>query len=177
MHLDELGSTGCLDLGDTGSALYPCQYRAATKADQARARKDHTNEDQVSGRDGRGEPFQRSSPLPPDRCADAITSSQTFATRSLQVIAVASAHITVERIMMDELDEIAWITHSDNLASNPVWRKASYSASGNCVEVASFAGRILLRNSRARHGPALVFTLAEWKAFLAGAVDGEFDPF
>ena len=31
-----------------------------------------------------------------------------------------------------------------------------------------------MRNSRDPGGPALVFTRAEWDAFLAGARDGEF---
>jgi uncharacterized protein DUF397 len=75
---------------------------------------------------------------------------------------------------MDEVDKAAWINYSDTLGSNLIWHKASYSASGNCVEVAFLAGRVLLRNSRAQLGPALVFTADEWKAFLAGAVDGEF---
>lgn len=46
---------------------------------------------------------------------------------------------------------------------------------GNCVEVAFLAGgEVALRNSRHRDGPALVFTRAEWEAFLGGAGDGEF---
>ena len=36
-------------------------------------------------------------------------------------------------------------------------------------------GDVAMRNSRDPHGPALVFTAAEWDAFLAGARDGEFD--
>ena len=38
-------------------------------------------------------------------------------------------------------------------------------------------GRIAVRNSRFPEGPALVLTLAEVAAFLAGAKDGEFDDF
>jgi len=46
---------------------------------------------------------------------------------------------------------------------------------GNCVEVAFLPGdQIAMRNSRYPHGPALVFTKAEWDAFLGGAQDGEF---
>ncbi len=46
---------------------------------------------------------------------------------------------------------------------------------GNCVEVAFLAaGEVAMRNSRHPHGPALVFTRAEWDAFLGGAGDGEF---
>jgi hypothetical protein len=46
---------------------------------------------------------------------------------------------------------------------------------GNCVEVAFLSdGEIAMRNSRHPDGPALVFTRAEWDAFLGGAQDGEF---
>jgi hypothetical protein len=57
------------------------------------------------------------------------------------------------------------------------WIKSSYSGptGGNCVEVAFLAdGEIAMRNSRDPQGPALVFTRAEWEAFLGGARDGEF---
>jgi hypothetical protein len=57
------------------------------------------------------------------------------------------------------------------------WRKSSYSGptGGNCVEVAFLAGgEVAMRNSRDPQGPALVFTSAEWEAFLGRARDGEF---
>jgi hypothetical protein len=60
------------------------------------------------------------------------------------------------------------------------WIKSSHSGptGGNCVEVAFLAsGDVAMRNSRHPDGPALVFTGAEWTAFLGGARDGEFgDP-
>jgi hypothetical protein len=59
-----------------------------------------------------------------------------------------------------------------------VWVKSSYSGptGGNCVELAHLHdGQVAVRNSRHPSGPALVFTPAEWDAFLAGAKDGEFD--
>jgi hypothetical protein len=47
---------------------------------------------------------------------------------------------------------------------------------GNCVEIAFLPdGEIAVRNSRHPSGPALVFSRAEWDAFLGGARDGEFD--
>jgi hypothetical protein len=57
------------------------------------------------------------------------------------------------------------------------WRKSRYSnPSGNCVEAAQLpAGGVAVRNSRYPDGPALVFTRAEWEAFLLGARDGDFD--
>jgi Domain of unknown function (DUF397) len=57
------------------------------------------------------------------------------------------------------------------------WRKSRRSGpqGGNCVEVAHLAdGQVAMRNSRFPDGPALVFTSAEWDAFLGGAKDGEF---
>jgi hypothetical protein len=58
------------------------------------------------------------------------------------------------------------------------WRKSSLSgASGNCVEVAALdTGEFAVRNSRHPAGPALVFTRAEWIAFLNGVEHGEFRP-
>ncbi len=57
------------------------------------------------------------------------------------------------------------------------WRKSRYSnPSGNCVEAAGLpAGGVAVRNSRYPDGPALVFTRAEWEAFVLGARDGDFD--
>ena len=55
------------------------------------------------------------------------------------------------------------------------WRKSSYSTpSGNCVETAGLAGGVALRDSRFPDGPALVFTGAEWDAFLCGVRAGAF---
>jgi len=57
------------------------------------------------------------------------------------------------------------------------WRKSARSGptGGNCVEVAVLpGGGVALRNSRQPDGPALIFTTAEWDAFLGGARDGEF---
>lgn len=60
--------------------------------------------------------------------------------------------------------------------SDAVWQKSSYSVQGNCVEIARLAGSYTaLRNSRDPEGPVLVFTEAEWNAFLRGLAVGEFD--
>ena len=58
-----------------------------------------------------------------------------------------------------------------------VWRKSSRSGPNcdNCVEVAFVEGAIAVRDSKSPAGPVLVFTPAEWDAFVAGAKDGEFD--
>ncbi|MEV1239327.1 DUF397 domain-containing protein [Nonomuraea sp. NPDC049750] len=62
--------------------------------------------------------------------------------------------------------------------SGAVWRKSSRSGSngGQCVEVASnISGIVAVRDSKDRGGPVLTFTPDEWRAFLGGAKDGEFD--
>ena len=57
------------------------------------------------------------------------------------------------------------------------WRRSSCSAKRKgCVEAAFLAdGRVAIRDSKNRSGPALVYTAHEWDAFLKGAKDGEFD--
>ncbi len=60
--------------------------------------------------------------------------------------------------------------------ASATWVKSSRSGptGGNCVEVAFLGdGQIAVRNSRHPAGPALIFTGAEWDAFLGGARDGE----
>ncbi|GLX96289.1 DUF397 domain-containing protein [Herbidospora sp. NBRC 101105] len=60
--------------------------------------------------------------------------------------------------------------------SDAVWQKSSFSGQSNCVEVARLAGSYTaVRNSRDPDGPVLVFTEAEWNAFLQGLAVGEFD--
>lgn len=56
------------------------------------------------------------------------------------------------------------------------WTKAAASAQSDCVQVAGGPGRlILIRHSADPDGPALAFTEAEFRAFVAGCRDGEFD--
>lgn len=64
-------------------------------------------------------------------------------------------------------------------AASPVWIKSSQSfANGNCLEVAELpGGEVGVRNSRDPDGPVLRFTPDEWKAFLGGVRNGEFDRF
>ena len=57
------------------------------------------------------------------------------------------------------------------------WKKSTRSnGSGDCVEVAQLQdGRRLVRDSKNPDGAILTFTPNEWRAFLDGAKDGEFD--
>jgi hypothetical protein len=57
------------------------------------------------------------------------------------------------------------------------WAKSSLShANGNCVEVADLPdGQIGLRDSKDGSGAVLRFPPEEWRAFLYGVRNGEFD--
>ena len=61
-----------------------------------------------------------------------------------------------------------------NLAT-PTWHKSSHSSNNGCVEVAHGDDRVAVRDSKDPSGPVLVFTLHEWRAFVTGVRDGEFD--
>lgn len=69
--------------------------------------------------------------------------------------------------MSEELAGVAWhiSTRSD-------------SHGGSCVEAGPLgdgSGRVAVRHSRDPQGATIVYTRAEWDAFLAGVRDGEFD--
>jgi hypothetical protein len=61
--------------------------------------------------------------------------------------------------------------------SDAAWRKSRHSAEERgCVETAFLSdGRVAVRDSKDRGVPALIYTRAEWVAFISGAKDGEFD--
>jgi hypothetical protein len=63
--------------------------------------------------------------------------------------------------------------------SGPSWVKSSLSLSdGSCVEVASLPdGEMGVRYDGAADGPVLRFTPNEWRTFLGGVRNGEFDRF
>ena len=68
------------------------------------------------------------------------------------------------------------MTLTDPERINITWRKAQLSTNnGSCVEVAAVVGKVALRDSKDPSGPVLVYTPAEWGAFLDGAKMGEFD--
>jgi len=59
-----------------------------------------------------------------------------------------------------------------------VWHKSTRSGGngGDCVEVAvNLPGVVAVRDTKDPDGAALVFTHAEWSAFLHGVREGEFD--
>lgn len=73
---------------------------------------------------------------------------------------------------------IGKITLSEEECAGLAWLKAeSSSHNGQCVEIAGTAGKVAIRDSKDPDGPILVYTPAEFGAFLDGARNGEFDRF
>ncbi|MFJ6939638.1 DUF397 domain-containing protein [Streptomyces sp. NPDC101132] len=57
--------------------------------------------------------------------------------------------------------------------SNAHWRSGSQGAGD--VQIAFVEGFIALRNSERPESPSLIFAPDEWRAFVRGAQEGEFD--
>jgi hypothetical protein len=56
------------------------------------------------------------------------------------------------------------------------WRKSTRSgAAGHCVEIASAASAVFVRDSKDVAGPILTFGARDWAEFVAGVRDGHFD--
>ena len=58
--------------------------------------------------------------------------------------------------------------------TRPRWHKSSYSGTdgGNCVEAATAAGAVLVRDSKDPGGPRLAFGQQAWEAFAAAVRAG-----
>lgn len=56
-----------------------------------------------------------------------------------------------------------------------VWRKAYRCDGGTCVQVAESNGAILISDSKVPDGPVLSYTPIEFREFIAGAKNGDFD--
>ena len=59
--------------------------------------------------------------------------------------------------------------------SNSEWITSSYCPSSACVEVLITADTVSVRDSKNREIPAMVYTADEWRQFVSGVKDGEFD--
>ncbi|MGN9913301.1 DUF397 domain-containing protein [Phytohabitans sp. LJ34] len=55
------------------------------------------------------------------------------------------------------------------------WRTSSRSQNTNCVEVGETETAVVMRDSKDREGPMLVFARERWTDFVASAKAGEFD--
>jgi hypothetical protein len=55
------------------------------------------------------------------------------------------------------------------------WRRSSRCGSDACVEVAIFNRKVFVRNSKNASDKYLIFDAEEWKSFIAGAQNNEFD--
>jgi hypothetical protein len=60
-------------------------------------------------------------------------------------------------------------------AEHSSWRRASFCASNECIEVAPHNNMIVMRNSREPRGQVLRYTAEEWRSFVRGIKAGEFD--
>ncbi|GLY00643.1 MULTISPECIES: DUF397 domain-containing protein [Actinoplanes] len=70
------------------------------------------------------------------------------------------------------------MTRADFSREELTWRVATKSASLNCVEIAKVdQDTIAVRNSRRPDGDMVVYTTAEFDAFVDGVKRGEFDDF
>jgi hypothetical protein len=56
-----------------------------------------------------------------------------------------------------------------------LFRRSTFSAEGNCVEVGRRDDHVVVRHSRHREQGYLVFSQSEWTAFVLGVKHGEFD--
>ncbi|MFI5839746.1 DUF397 domain-containing protein [Catenuloplanes sp. NPDC051500] len=61
-----------------------------------------------------------------------------------------------------------------DLPAPAVWRAASRSGGGNCVEVARLVSGARVRDSKDRRGPVLCYARPAWSAFTRGAKSGRF---
>jgi Domain of unknown function (DUF397) len=56
------------------------------------------------------------------------------------------------------------------------WRKTRYSVgNGDCVEIATARGSIVVRDSKNPVGPVITYPVDAWQLFLVATRHGEFD--
>ena len=55
------------------------------------------------------------------------------------------------------------------------WRVARGCNGGECVRVAATDGTVLIGDTKDPQGPVLSYTAAEWRAFVEGIRQGDFD--
>lgn len=55
------------------------------------------------------------------------------------------------------------------------WRVARRCDGGNCVQIAPSGDRIVIGDSKVPDGPVLAYSRSEWRAFVEGIRQGDFD--
>jgi hypothetical protein len=55
------------------------------------------------------------------------------------------------------------------------WRRSTYCGSEGCIEVAILDDKAYVRSSKDAAGAYMVFDIEEWRNFLAGVRDHQFD--
>lgn len=73
------------------------------------------------------------------------------------------------------VDDKAGIRGTIDLSGAQWQRGSQATGEGDHLEIAFVQDHIAMRNSADPDGPVLIFTPAEWEAFVLGARDGEFD--
>lgn len=59
--------------------------------------------------------------------------------------------------------------------TNLTWRTALRCNTGGCVMVAADGRSVYIGDTKKPDGPILSYTAAEWREFLSGAKNGDFD--
>jgi hypothetical protein len=57
----------------------------------------------------------------------------------------------------------------------PTWRKASYCASSECIEVALYGTGAAVRDSKQPAEGSITYTSAQWRSLLQGIKSGQYD--
>ncbi|WP_330317096.1 DUF397 domain-containing protein [Streptomyces platensis] len=83
--------------------------------------------------------------------------------------------VTWRKSSYSNQDGGACIEVSDDLLTTATWRKSSYSNQdgGECIEVSDdLPALVPVRDSKAPHGPALLFNAAAWSSFVTAVKGG-----
>jgi hypothetical protein len=60
-------------------------------------------------------------------------------------------------------------------ADEPTWRTSGRCDGGSCVEIGSRGESVLIRRSADSEGKIVTVSRDEWRAFVVGVKDGDFD--
>ncbi len=65
----------------------------------------------------------------------------------------------------------------DKAAGEPTWPPREVCDGGQCVEIGKRGESVLIRSSAAEDGRYIALSRDEWRVFLAGVKNGDFDSF